>query len=138
MRNALVLSVMACSALIAGAANAGGPKADPAAQLAKITAGRTAGTPVDCLRLQDIRSSRIVNGTAIVYEGNNGTLYVNMPASGATFLHDDLTLVTDTHSDQLCSIDTVRLMDMTTRMPSGSVGLSRFVPYARPAQVHAG
>jgi len=116
----------------AGTANAASPRPTPQAQLAKITAGRTAGKPVSCLRLNDIRSSRIINGTAIVYEGQNGTLYVNTPPSGASFLRDGLTLVTDTHSDQLCNVDIVRLVDMPMHMQAGSIGLGMFVPYARP------
>ncbi|PZU57695.1 MAG: hypothetical protein DI547_13400 [Sphingobium sp.] len=107
------------------------PKADPAARLAKLTDGRTAGTPVDCLPLRNIRSSQIISRTAIVYEGMNGTLYVNRPRSGASFLHDGQILVTDTHSPDLCSIDIVRLVDSASRMPSGSIGLGPFVPYPR-------
>ncbi len=101
-------------------------------ELAKSLAGRTAGAPVDCLNLRDIRSSRIIDGIGILYEVNNRTLYLNRPTSGASSLRWGLTLVTDTHTSQLCSIDTVKLYDTTARMQSGFVGLGKFVPYTKP------
>ena len=100
------------------------------ADLAKALAGRVAGEPVNCINLRDIRSSRIYDDTAIVYEVGK-VLYVNRP-SGATFLDRDDILVTDTHSSQLCSIDIVRLIDQGSRFQSGSVGLNKFVPYRKP------
>lgn len=137
MRNALMASLIAGSVMIAATSHAAGPTGSAAEKLAKATAGRTAGQPVDCILLNDIRSSQIIDGTAIIYEGKNGVVYVNQPASGATFLRDGLTLVTDTRSDQLCSIDTVRLMDMPSHMSVGSVGLGQFIPYPRPGRVPA-
>ncbi|MEP9359688.1 hypothetical protein [Sphingomonas sp. KR3-1] len=102
------------------------------AELAKAIAGRTAGKPVDCIFQRDIRSARIIDGTAIVYEMNGGLLYVNRPRSGASSLDWNNIMVTDTHSSQLCSIDTVKLIDSGMRMPVGWVGLGDFVPYPRP------
>lgn len=128
-----LISCAAAAALLSGVAQAH-PRPDGTAVLAKITAGRTAGTPVDCLQQSDIQSSQIVDKTAIVYTGLDGTIYVNRPASGADFLQDGLTLVTDTHTNQLCSVDVVRLVDMTSRMDSGSVGLGKFIPYPRPTR----
>lgn len=103
----------------------------PEEQIARITAGRTPGEPVDCIYLYDINSTEIIRNTAIVYRLNNGTIMVNRPASGANFLDRDDVLVTDTHSSQLCSIDLVRLIDSASRAPNGSVGLGKFVPYPR-------
>lgn len=102
-----------------------------AAELAKMIDGRTAGDPVDCLNLRDIRSARIIDRTAIVYETNNGTLYVNTPEAGARSLDKWDILVTDTHSTQLCDIDIVRLVDSSSRFYSGFVSLGEFVPYRK-------
>lgn len=132
MRKQFLLSFLAAATLLGGAAGAAPSRHDPGAILAKAIAGRTAGKPVDCLQLNQINSSRIIDRTAILYETSGGMLYVNKPASGAAFLRDGMTLVTDTHSPQLCSIDTVRLIDMGSRMPAGSVGLGKFVPYPKP------
>ncbi|RIA37983.1 hypothetical protein DFR49_3874 [Hephaestia caeni] len=123
-----------CLGLLAGAGIAAGHPADNAkaeAKLADALEGRVAGTPVDCIQLHNIRSSRIFNGTAILYD-TGSTLYLNRPDSGATWLSDDDVLVTDTHSPQLCSIDTVRLFDNASHMPNGSVSLGKFVPYTKP------
>lgn len=104
----------------------------PDEQLAKAIEGRVAGTPVKCIRLRDIRSTRIIDRTAIIYDTLGPTIYVNRPTAGAAFLHDDSILVTDTHSSELCSIDIVKLMDPGSKMPTGSVGLGEFVPYSKP------
>lgn len=105
---------------------------DGEAELAKAIAGRTAGKPVDCIYLRDIRSSRIIDRTAIVYEMNNGLIYVNRPTNGASLLDWGTVMVTNTYSSQLCSIDTVKLYDTGFHMQTGWVGLGDFVPYPRP------
>lgn len=104
------------------------------ARLAKALAGHVAGKPVDCLQLRDIRSSRIIDRTAILYETSGGKMYVNRPRSGATSLDSGDIMITDTHSSQLCSIDIVRLYDSGARMQSGFVGLGKFVPYVKTAR----
>jgi hypothetical protein len=135
MRKSLTLMITGALMLAAGPVNA---KVDMVAKaearITKITAGRTAGTPVDCIYLNQISSTEIIADTAIIYRMNNGTIYVNRPDSGATFLDRSDILVTDTHSPQLCNVDIVRLIDSTSRMPNGSVGLGKFVPYPRIRQ----
>lgn len=101
------------------------------AALAKEIEGRVAGDPVNCVYLSNIRSSRIIDKTAIVYEGDNGVLYVNRPRGGADFLDDWDVLVTKTYGSQLCSPDSVQLIDRSSRMQSGFVILDKFVPYKR-------
>jgi hypothetical protein len=101
------------------------------AELAKAVAGRVAGEPVNCITLRDIKTSRIIDGLAIIYTMTNGTIYVNRPTSGASSLNTSDILVSDTHSGQLCSIDIVRLRDSALQTDSGSVGLGKFVPYPR-------
>lgn len=121
-------ALMAALALPAAAAQ----REDGEAKLAKEIAGRTAGKPTDCINLRDIRSSRIIDKTAIVYEMNNGLIYVNRPTSGAETLDWGDVLVTNTYSTQLCRVDTVKLWDTGLRMQTGWVGLGDFVPYPRP------
>lgn len=133
MRSSLSLILAGALALTSGMASAAADR-DPEAQIARATAGRIAGTPVDCIYLRDIRSSRIIPGTAIIYEVNGGTIHVNRPPAGAVGLRSGDTLVTDTHSSQLCSVDIVRLYDTSARMQTGSIGLGSFVPYPKPAK----
>lgn len=101
------------------------------AELAKEIEGRTAGEPVKCLNLRDIRSTRIIDRTAIVYEMAGGLIYVNKPKGGASSLDKWDVLVTDTHSSQLCDIDVVKLYDASSRMSSGFVNLGPFIPYRK-------
>jgi hypothetical protein len=103
----------------------------PENRLAKALHGFEAGQPVRCIYLRDIRSSRIFERTAILYDMGGGLLYVNRPHSGASSLHQGDVMVTDTHSPQLCDVDIVRLYDSGTRMQSGSVGLGQFIPYRK-------
>jgi len=126
------MSLLGASLLAALAVPAAAAPRDGEAELAKAIAGRTAGKPVDCIQLRNIRSSRIIDRTAIVYEMNNGTIYVNRPRSGAESLDWTDVLVTETFTSQLCSIDVVKLYDTGTRMTTGWVGLDEFVPYAKP------
>lgn len=103
------------------------------ARLAHALEGRVAGTPVRCLNLHDIRSSEIIDRTAILYRTSGNRIYVNRPRMGSESLDRNDVLVTRTYSSQLCSIDTVRLYDSGARMETGFVGLGEFVPYTRAA-----
>ncbi|HEX8414469.1 MAG TPA: hypothetical protein VF637_11395 [Sphingomicrobium sp.] len=101
-------------------------------QLSKLVADRIPGKPVGCIRLRNIRSSRVLDGTAIVYESLGGRLYVNRPEVGAQTLRSDDILLTKTPSGELCSVDIVRLIDQGSRFEHGFVGLNQFVPYDPP------
>lgn len=90
-----------------------------------------AGAPVRCIDQRSIRSSEIIDGAAIVYRMNNGKLFLNTPTSGGRSLDRDDILVTRTHGSQLCSIDIVRLYDRSANFQTVSVGLGKFVPYAK-------
>lgn len=130
MRNIFISALALTGMMIAGAAQAA-PQKTPEARLAKALEGRVAGKPVDCIQLRDISSSEIIDRTAIIYRVGS-KLYLNKPQTGAEFLDNWDILVTDTRSPQLCSIDTVRLVDQSSRMSSGFVGLGKFVPYTKP------
>ncbi|MBW8842980.1 MAG: hypothetical protein JF608_14510 [Sphingomonadales bacterium] len=118
------------SLIDASAAHAQRPERGEA-ELARMLAGRVPGKPVDCIDLRSAGSSHVIDRTAIVY-GSGGTLYVNRPRSGASSLDSDDIQVTRTSGSQLCSLDTVRLVDRGSRIPSGFIALDKFVPYARP------
>lgn len=102
----------------------------PNVQLQKALAGRVAGKPVNCISLSGSNSSEIIDGKAIIYRVGS-RLYVNAPRSGAESLRRDDILVTRTIGSQLCSIDTVRLIDRGSRFPRSFVSLGQFVPYSK-------
>lgn len=133
----ILSSILLGAALIGmGAAAPAAPResqqnAKAEAKLAKALEGRVAGKPVSCISQQNITNSTIYDGTAIVYRVGS-TLYVNRPRVGQTSLDDDDILVSRTYGSQLCNLDTIRLIDRSTRFPTGFVGLGDFVPYAKP------
>jgi hypothetical protein len=99
-------------------------------QLARALEGRVAGEPVDCIDLHRVRSSRIIDRTAIVYDAG-GTLYVNRPRSGANSLKDWDIMLTRPFGTRLCRVDTVEMYAPGSHMLSGLVFLGDFVPYKR-------
>lgn len=128
------------SLLLLGAATAASPalaaeRQTPEQQLAHALEGRVAGQPVDCVNLPQVRSTQVIPGTAIIYD-TGGTLYVNRPRSGAGQLNTWDTMVTRLNTTQLCSIDTVQMVDRSSHMLTGIVFLGDFVPYRRPPAGH--
>ena len=130
---ALLIEAIPATAQTAKSDRAAAAQARYDAKLAKALEGRVAGEPVRCIDLRSIRSSTIIDKTAIIYEVGN-KLYLNRPAGGASSLDSDDVLVTKTSSSQLCDIDIVRLIDRTNHFPTGFVNLGKFVPYSKPAK----
>ncbi|HEV7342922.1 MAG TPA: hypothetical protein VGN68_14935 [Sphingopyxis sp.] len=123
--------IFAAAALAAIPATASArEKLAPEEQLAKLLEGRVAGEPQNCIPLSMARSSQVIDKTAIVYRVGS-TLWVNRPEGGASSLDDDDILLLKTSGSQLCSIDTLQLLDRSSRMYSGFVSLGKFVPYRR-------
>jgi hypothetical protein len=126
----LLSSLLPFVAMLAAGPALGRDRDDPSVQLAKIIGDRVPGKPVDCINLSSITSSQIISGKAIIYVVGN-RLYVNEPRSGASSLEVDDILVTRTPGSQLCSIDTVNLVDRGSRFNRGFVSLGQFIPYAK-------
>jgi hypothetical protein len=118
------------AALVVGPVAAQARERDPEADLARALRGRVAGEPVSCIDLHRVRSSRVIPGTAILYDAGS-VIYVNRPRNGAEELNRFDTLVTRTPSTQLCSVDVVHTVDLNTNTFTGSVFLDEFVPYRR-------
>jgi hypothetical protein len=126
----LIPTILAAAAVAASPAAVAREKIEPEAKLAKLLEGRVAGEAQQCIPLSIARSSQIVDRTAIVYRVGS-TLWVNRPRGGAEWLDDDDILVTKTIGSQLCSIDTVQLVDRSSHFYRGFVSLGEFVPYRR-------
>ena len=124
--------VLSCALTAAALPAAAKPNAGQEARLAKALAGRTAGDAVSCIRQHDIDSVDVFDDTALLYRMRGGDFYLNRPAGGAYSLRFDSILVTDTHSDQLCDVDTVHLVDRSSHINTGFVSLGKFVLYAKP------
>jgi hypothetical protein len=124
-----LLTAILSTALLATSAVAA-PRLSPEAELADELKGRVAGEPVSCINLSNIRSVRIVDRTAIIYDAGR-VLYVNRPRSGARSLDRWDTLVTRLHSSRLCRPEVVHLYDSASRFETGAVFLGDFIPYRR-------
>ena len=129
---ALIASVVAGAALLAGAAQAA-PRHDPELRLAKLLDGRVAGEPRDCVPLRNTTRSHVIDGTAIVFD-IGGTRWVNRPRAGAEDLDRSDTLVYRTTISRLCSVDVVRTFDTSARIQTGVVFLGEWVPYRKVRQ----
>jgi hypothetical protein len=101
------------------------------AELAKQVAGLVPGKPVQCISLSQSDGSTIIDGTAIVYRGMGGKLYVNRPR-GAEMLREDDIPVQYVYGSQLCRMDQIKLLDRSTQMQRGFANLGDFVPYTKP------
>jgi hypothetical protein len=124
------------AALLAGAAPALAAQSTQErgeAELAKQVAGLVPGKPVQCISLSQSDGSNIIDGTAIVYRGMGGKLYVNRPR-GAEMLREDDIPVQYVYGARLCRMDQIKLLDRSTQMERGFANLGDFVPYTRPAK----
>ena len=109
-----IVAALAIAALASATPALANDGNSPDAELAKLLEGRVAGEPVNCISLNSVTSSTVIEGKAIVYQ--IGTkLYVNEPRSGADRLDDDDVLLTRNYGSQLCRIDSVQLIDRNSR-----------------------
>jgi hypothetical protein len=127
MRKLLPLLVggLAAAATVTAAPAAATPRGE--AELARMLEGRVAGEPVDCVNLRQVRSTQVIDDTAIVYQVGR-TLYVNRPRNPDALDRWDTQIVRPFNS-RLCSVDTVQTVQPGTRMFTGIVFLGEFVPY---------
>ncbi len=126
----VTLTMLAAAAFAAPTAAPARERLHGEALIDKLVAGRVAGPPVDCIQLYSVRSTTIVDHTAIVYD-TGSVIYVNRPRAGAESLDDNDILVTNLHSSSLCRIDVVTLQEPTSFMSSGFVSLGDFIPYRK-------
>lgn len=127
-----LLPLLAGTLALAGAAAQAKP-ADHEAELARRLAGRVAGDPVQCIDLHRVRSSQVINDTAIIWDAG-GVIYVNRPVNGAESLDRRDTIVLRLPSTQLCNVDTVTMVDQGSGALRGVIFLGDFIPYRREAR----
>ena len=102
------------------------------ARAVKELTGRTAGDPVSCIQLTRIRSSEIVDATAVIYKESAKRWYVNQPDGGrCDMLTPRRILITRTSGSQLCGNDLITIAEAGSPITYGACGLGRFVPYTK-------
>jgi hypothetical protein len=100
------------------------------ADLAKELKGYVPGKQVRCISLSDISGQHVIDGTAIVYRGFGGRIYVNRPR-GAEFLREDNILISRPTGSEICRLDLIRQRDRFTHMQGAAVGLNDFTVYTK-------
>jgi hypothetical protein len=126
----LILAAVSALAFSGTAANAA-PKEKGEAKLAKMLQGRVAGAPADCIRTWTRNDMRTIDGTAYVF-GHGDVIYVNRTQDPQSIDEDDTLVVRSTATGtQLCRTDQITTFDNRSRIYSGNVFLSEFVPYRR-------
>jgi len=106
-------------------------KLSPQDKLAKLTAGRVAGKPVDCINLGITNNeSQKIPGIGMAYRQGT-TWYVSRFKDGCPDLREDTVVVTKVHSSQLCRGDIADLRMIPPNMPVGSCVFDSFVPYRK-------
>lgn len=134
MRNLHLVAALAASMTIGGCAYAAGSKADaPLSEAAqKALAGYEPVGTANCIPLSQVRSSRIIDPTAIIYEITSNRLYVNQPAGGrCTGLRKDRALVTRITTGNLCNLDLVTVIDPPSPIQYGACPLGTFTEYRK-------
>ena len=106
-------------------------KLSPQDKLAKLTAGRVAGKPVDCINLGITNNeSQKIPGIGMAYR--QGTTWYVSRFDDCPTLRDDTIVITKLHSSQLCRGDIADLRMSGANIPVGSCIFGAFTPYTKP------
>jgi hypothetical protein len=101
----------------------------PEGRLEKALAGKTAGTPVDCIRPDLSARPEIYSGIGILYRDARTTYLARMEGA-CPALRDDRTIIVRGDGQKLCRHDPVRIVE-PTGADFGFCTFSGFTPYAK-------
>jgi hypothetical protein len=124
MRNALILAPAALL-LAAGCTTSPERQAEYAAsQAAKVPAATPVGEPVNCIQTNQIRQTQVRNDSVIDFETINNRIYRNTLPQSCPTLGFERRFAYKTTIGQLCSIDTITVLQ--TGVPGLTCGLGTF------------
>ncbi|MBO9579460.1 MAG: hypothetical protein J7498_01035 [Sphingobium sp.] len=127
-RIALAAAALATAAGALAASNETNAKGE--AKIAKLIAGRTAGTPVSCIpAVFNGQNMQVIDSTAIVYDAGS-TIYVARPDDPKSLDSDNI-LIIDRFGSQICKQDVIRTVDRYSGFMTGAVFLGDFTPYKK-------
>ena len=101
------------------------------AKLSEALAGRTAGEPRSCVRLQDVRNTRSVGRDTILFDGPGDVVYVNRARSSCPDIRSWHATRHRTVGTNICANELIRVFDPNTGIESGGCSLGEFVPWRR-------
>ena len=130
------LSLLLIGAVVASCSSAPPPPNPQAqAEFARLTAGRVAGPPVECIpTLRSADDMRVIDENTVVFREGGDRVYVNeIPGGcpGLGFGHNAL-VFPQASLQRLCRGEFARVIDASTGVMAGSCTLGSFVPYVTP------
>ncbi|GGI87047.1 hypothetical protein GCM10007973_24350 [Polymorphobacter multimanifer] len=92
------------------------------------------GEAVNCLLVQNIRETRVIDDQTIDFYTRNGDVYRNRLPNGCPQLGFERAFSYQTSVNQLCNVDIITVLMTTSPLQRGaSCGLGKFTPIAKPA-----
>jgi len=129
--------IAAAAALMAGCTQAPPPPqgVQGSARLQQLLAGKVAGAPINCIPgFRAGGAPSFVTPTQAVFVVNPSLVYVSdVQGSGCEDAADPSNILVTKSSGALglCQGDTMRILDLQTKVIKGACTLSEFVPYRR-------
>lgn len=126
----MVALLAGCAATPEQIARDDAANAETAAKLATALAGRTAGTPTNCLNTRGLNLD--IYGDKLLFRSTGrGRVYVNQTSGGCFGMRRDDILVSSTPQAQFCRGDIITAVDRNTGFQTGACSYGDFVPYTR-------
>ncbi len=124
-----MLRVLTASALALGLTScASGPPKD----LAEV---KPIGEPVNCLLLQNIRETKVIDDATIDFYTRSGQVYRNRLPNSCPQLGFERAFSYATSITQLCNVDIITVILTTSPLQRGaSCGLGKFTPIEKPTR----
>ncbi len=124
-----VLMPAALAAVLAGCAgNAPKPAPAPAVPVAGTT-------PVNCVQLQQIRETRVIDDSTIDFYLRDGRVLRNNLPNRCANLGFERSFTYETSITQLCNVDIITVLQQVGGVRRGaSCGLGKFTPIEKPAK----
>lgn len=121
--------------MLAGCAGAYEPRPlteKQTSELDKALAGKVAGERVSCINRFPQSSLKVISDNVLLYRVSSKLTYRNDLIGSCSGLTRGDTLVTRSHTSQLCRGDIANVVDLPAGMLTGSCALGDFVPYRTP------
>jgi hypothetical protein len=105
--------------------------------LERLETAQPAGEPINCIDIHRIDHTRVVNDQIIDFEMIGNKTYRNVLPHACPGLGFDESFAYETSLQQLCSVDTITVLENTAGLRRGaSCGLGSFQPISFPEKHH--